>query len=216
MLKQSLAAMMLLGSLIATTNADIIEYPNAETSQLFFSDITESSVFEQLPLFGAPSINGTSLQFTNPQFTTTVADGDLNFVDGRFTVEVVAKDGQSITGFELTEFGTYFGAGSDLDIFVSGIGFASAENQIYQNDFDITWDAAGSGEWTGSFAIQFDNPVNSFSFVADNQLFVRAGANSTASITKDEIALTVNTIPEPGSTMLMLGVAIGTFVRRRR
>ncbi len=219
MSKQLVAALLLIAFVAAPVGADTISYPDSESSQFFFTNLTETSLNDTLPLFGDPIVNGNNLEFGEPGFLAFASGGPFEFIDGRLTVTVTSKDGDSITGFELLETGTYEGTGVDLDIFVSGIGFATADGEIYQDDFQFTRNTAGSGIWNGAINIEFDNPVDSFSFVVDNQLFVRGGSESAATVNKDNIRLTVNTttaIPEASTAVLIFGAAFaGGFIRRR-
>ena len=208
----SIAAGLIL-ALASTSSADIITYPDIENTILTFSNITESSL-DSLPLFGQPSLQDDSLVFDNPLFSILTSNNNLEFVDGRVTASVSSKGPQGITSFNLTETGTYEILGDGI-VSVSAIAFAVAEEEIYQGSFQFEESLAGSGTWTRSLDINFAAPVTTFSLVIDNQLFASANSDSTASIGKDNITITVNAIPEPSIAWLAMSTTLLALRRRR-
>ena len=207
----SIAAGLIL-VLASTSSADIITYPDIENPNLTFSNITESSL-DPLPLFGQPTLQNDTLVFANPLFDI-VTSNSLNFLDGRVTASVSSKSNQGITSFNLTESGTYEILG-DAIVSVSAIAFAVAEEEIYQGSFQFEESLAGYGKWTRSLDIVFAAPVTTFSLVVDNQLFASASSDSTASIGKDSVTITVNTIPEPSIAWFAMSTTLLALRRRR-
>ena len=200
---------------ISAAKADTINYGDLESFGMLYTNISESSLEDALPLFGTPSLIGDDLNFANPSFLANVADNTLDFIDGRLNTTVTAKHGQLISSFELSEFGSFQILGEDAEVFASAIGFVLADGILYQNVFQYSNVNEGSGNWAGSLVFEFPDPVSSFSLVVDNQLFARAGVGAFASIEKDGIRLTTGTVPEPTSTLLAIAM-IGTIAVRRR
>ena len=197
------------------SSGDTIVYGDLEGPGMFFTGVTETSVFDALPLYGAPSINGNKLSFTSPTFSAIAAAGSLDFVDGRMTANVTAKGDTKLSGITLEELGFIDNSGPDMEVFVSAIAFAVADGKIYQSTFTTSSEAPLKDKWENSLSIEFDAPVSSFSFVADNQLFARAGFSSSSSINKDNIQLTVHVVPEP-TAAVGIGLASLALMRRRR
>lgn len=197
------------------TKADTIHYGDLESIGMLYTNISESSANDALPLFGAPTLDGDALVFANPSFLAGASDNDLDFVDGRLNATVTAKNGRLISSFVLSEFGSFQILGDDAEVFASAIGFVSVNGILYHDNFQYANINAGSGKWSGSLVFDFPEPVSSFSLVVDNQLFARAGAGFFASIEKDGIRLTTATIPEPTVTLLGI-VLLGTMAGRRR
>ena len=198
-------------------NADTIVHGDFEGNDLFFKNVNESANEDIFPLFGAPTVQGNSLLFENPGFSASVGENSLDFIDGRLSVEISSKNNEEIYGFELSELGSFITSGDDMDVFVSGIAFAIAGNDIYDAYFQYWNNSETSGDWNGSLVVQFREPVTSFDFVMDNQLFARAGVGSTAAINKELIKLSIR-VPEPATAVFFFGTAAlaGICFSRRR
>ncbi len=201
---------------IPAAKADTINYGDLESFGMLYTNISESSLEDALPLFGTPSLIGDDLNFANPSFLADVADDTLDFIDGRLNTIVTAKHDQLISSFELSEFGSFQILGEDAEVFASAIGFVIADGNLYSETFQYSNTGEGNGNWTGSLVFEFPDPVSSFSFVVDNQLFARAGAGAFASINKDGIRLTTVTIPEPSWIVPVIASIGAITVRRRR
>ena len=186
---------------LPVAKADTIKYGDLESFAMLYTNISESSLQDALPLFGTPSLNGEDLIFANPSFLTEGADDTLEFVDGRLNATVTAKYGRLISSFELSESGSFQILGSNAQVFASAIGFVIADGTLYSNTFQYSNVNEGNGNWTGSLLFEFPDPVSSFSLVVDNQLFAHAGVGAFASIEKDGIRLTTVTVPEPTATL---------------
>ena len=209
------ALLGLLCCLCRGLDADTLVYGNFESNALYFNNVNETADEAIFPLFGAPTVDGNALVFSNTTFAATVGENSLDFIDGRLATSISAKSGKQIYGFELSESGSFINSGDDVDVFVSGVAFATAAGTVYNADFQQWDNASGQGDWSGSLTVKFAQPVDSFIFVVDNQLFARAGAGSTASIFKDEVRLSV-IVPEPSSTLLGPILAALIACRRRR
>lgn len=201
---------------MAECDADTIHYGNLESPGMSFQQISEISVFDELPLFNAPQVNGNTLIFANPTFVASAAAMQLDFVDGRMTFNVSSKNGVDITGIRLQETGSFFNVGTDLDSSVSAIAFAVADGKIYQSTFQQNRQNSADEKWEDELFIQFDAPVSSFSFVVDNQMFARAGLNSNSLVDKDDVRITVTTIPEPASPAILFTTFALAYVPGRR
>jgi hypothetical protein len=67
--------------------------------------VTESSVTDPLPLYGAPTLAGDSLDFNPIGFGSFASNGGLDITDGQLTFMVAAKPGQAINNIQFDEAG---------------------------------------------------------------------------------------------------------------
>ncbi len=199
----------------AVLSADIVNYGNVESPGMFFMDVTESSVFDALPLFGSPVANGNGIEFNNPTFEASTGANQIDFVDGRMNMTVVSKHGETLTGINLYESGAVINAGIDMQTAVNAIAFAIADGKVYQGTFSVVTQTPTNDKWDRGLSIRFDEPVSSFSLVMDNQLFAFSGEDSNAFINKDFVGLSVSVVPEPSACLGLVGLATLALRRRR-
>lgn len=201
--------------LVASVNGDTIDHGDLESPVLVFSNITEVTDVGSVSLYGSPGISGNTLAFDSLAFSASALAGEQEFVDGRIIFDVSAKGNKQFTGITLSEFGQMTSQGTDVDVSVSAVVFAIAGGTIYQGQFATASQVAVDGMWQNSVDIQFAQPVSSFSLVANNQLFSRAGAGSSAFVDKQNVSLAVTAVPEPSmATILALGSML--LLRRKR
>ena len=210
----------------ASVNADIIEYGDFEGDNVNFLMVTEISN-EVGPLYGAPTVQGDSLNFLLPPgFISQSEDGGVDFLDGRLTFMVEANEGFAINSISVTEFGAFFGIGEGSISLVNAIAFVEVDGQIFDGSFlfDSVADSdvdPTTGPWIDGLEIFFP-AAKKITFFLDNQLFTRAVEGGVAFIDKKDIVISVGTIPqngvipEPSSMLVLCGIAGLVTMRRRR
>ncbi|MES1213607.1 MAG: PEP-CTERM sorting domain-containing protein [Singulisphaera sp.] len=105
----SLLAAVVSGPALAAS----INYGNVAGTNIVYQQVTESSL-SALPLYGAPTVTGDSLQFTPQSFEAQSSTGAIDFVDGTLNTQIVANPNRGITTITLAEQGDYslFGTGA--------------------------------------------------------------------------------------------------------
>jgi hypothetical protein len=103
-------AMSLSGFGVAARAAIIIYAPPALIgAQVIYPSVSESSETSTLPLYGAPTVSGNSLVFSNLSFAASSINGSpsLDFVDGQINFTLQADPGSFLQMLTLSEFGDY-------------------------------------------------------------------------------------------------------------
>ena len=195
--------------------ADSVDYGDLQGQGLLFSQITEISSSDNLPLYGAPSVAGNSLIFNNPNFSVNADANGQEFVDGRIAFSVTSTNGRLLTGITLNESGVFQLNGSNSEASINAIAFAVGGGVTYPAEFENVSQSESVSRWQNSLTIEFDQPLTSFSFDADNQLFALAGIDSSSFVDKQNISLTVSSIPEPAATTGLLFCGL-LLLRRKR
>jgi hypothetical protein len=188
--------------------------------------------------YGLPQILGSDvLDFNKLQFSSSAGlSTPLQFVDGKLTFKVTAKDGKAIDGLTLTESGAYsfFSLGNDPTLqaiarvisvdnsaitpvdFVGHMSFTQPSPTTADQKV-ITPAANGDfGTWSGtvSFAnltaqmhLNPNQRITGVELTFDNQLITAAGATSLAFIDKKDIRVEVTPPSVPEpSSLILLGM----------
>ena len=199
---------------VSSAFADTLNYGDFTGSNVEFIDVTEISN-DPLPLFGVPKVIGDSLDFPTPGFISESTAGDIDFLDGRLRFDIVAAPGLLIDSISLSEFGAYFNFGDDSISIASAIAFVQVGTQLFDASFVFEETGTGSGPWMEDLVIDIPNS-RQVTFVMDNQLFTRADDAGVAFIDKKGLRITVQTIPEPATGLIGLGLLSGLVIGRRR
>jgi hypothetical protein len=105
------AAAVSLSGAALTSQAAIITYapPTIIGAQVTYPSVSESSNTNTLPLYGAPSVSGNNLIFSNLNFAAISTSGTppLDFVDGQINFTLRADPGTFLNSLTLSEFGDY-------------------------------------------------------------------------------------------------------------
>jgi hypothetical protein len=172
------AAILLHFAAAAGSNAASINYGSIDGDTVMYTDVTESSVTDPVPLFGMPSVSGDSIDFTPVDFAAAsqLHVPAVDQTDGHLVFGVMAHSGKTIKNINFDEGGglTVGGFGTDatfvdvsafgnLDIFqVDGIDitkltipieltFSFGDNAGFNDNG--TWRLASqgfvNGDWTG-------------------------------------------------------------------
>lgn len=98
-------------TVVSTANAAIITYapPTIAGTNVTYPQVSESSNSGTLPLYGAPTISGNELLFTNMNFVSTSVNASpaVSFVDGQVNFTLVANAGSTLQSVAISEFGDY-------------------------------------------------------------------------------------------------------------
>lgn len=243
---RSMAALALATMLASPALAAPINYGDFSGISVDYLQVTENSITDPVPLFGAPAVVGDSLVFTPLGFGATSTGGGIDVTDGLVTTVVMATGGAPIVEVKLHEFGDYtlFGAGTaatqtavatptfltilqvdNVDITPLNVN-ANAVMTPSGGTFNLVSDAGIGILWEGN--LSFDVPAilaaNSISgnatkaiLTLNNTLIAASQAGSTAFIQKKGVIISV-LVPEPSTVaMSVMGfVALVGYGIRRR
>lgn len=169
------AAVMLVSALVSISSslyAAPINYGSFMGDTVTYVDVTENSVTDPLPLFGAPTVSGDSIDFNPVGFAAYAENGSSDLTDGQLVFMIQAKPGYGIDNVRLSEAGitTLIGNGTDttrtdvsavgsLNIQeVNGVGISTIAIPIdlqFSPNADGQWQLVTDGQvdtqpWTGT------------------------------------------------------------------
>jgi hypothetical protein len=112
--KQRMLAFVVVSAVCVSLANAQINYGNFNADTVEYQQVTESSVTDPLPLFGAPSVFGDSLLFSPVNFGITTGGGSFDYMDGQLTTTIVALGLNRIEKIEFSERGdwTLLGTGT--------------------------------------------------------------------------------------------------------
>lgn len=189
-------SLMLALAPIANLFAASINYGNFTGATTIYTGVTESSATDPVPLFGAPTVSGDSLDFNPVGFNASSSNGSpADITDGQLTFFASAKPGLGLNGMDISERGdtTLAGFGTDatftsvslhgnLDIYeVGGVGINPIKIPIvftsvgpsggtYGLATDFGGGPGGTLAWNGSALIDLTaaNPLVAAGYAAQN------------------------------------------------
>jgi hypothetical protein len=129
---------ILLAALLAPARAAQINYGSHMGTNVTFVNVTEDSgADEPLPLFGAPTVTGNSMDFNPTGFDSSSTDADSDITDSNLVFMVTAKSGSRIESLTLTEAGdtTQSGNVPPGSMGTASAVFASGVLDIHEVDF---------------------------------------------------------------------------------
>ncbi|MEX0652523.1 MAG: PEP-CTERM sorting domain-containing protein [Phycisphaeraceae bacterium] len=209
-----------------------------EGASVWFNDVREDSATDTPPLYqevgesitvSSSTVGGTTVDRLNfspdadfAAFAPQAGGLSSDTTDGvlRFTLE--AKEGQTITGVELSEFGdwsiTVLVDGQGL-VTVGGALFAEeggnlAQTSIAASGLPGPTDSTSSGTWNGSAELDLSNFSGQTIDIVINNTLQAAADDATAFIAKKGFQVDVTSVPEPGTLLLMASGAL-LMLRRR-
>lgn len=230
----------------STAFAAPINHGNFSGADVDFLAVTENSVTDPTPLFGAPTIIGNTLTFNPTSFSASSSNGGApDLTDGLLTTLIMATGSSPILSVDLAESGHYSVGGVGLASAAVGtpvfltvlqvnnaniVPFTVSGNLVFSpsgGTFDLINDPGVNVPWNGVGSFDVAAAVASHGFSGgatkvrlslNNTLVAFSQGRAGASIEKDEVEITVNT-PEPGTLVLLAlgaGLALLSRVRRRR
>jgi PEP-CTERM motif-containing protein len=229
--------------IVAPASAALI-HPDVMGTTVTFKNIEESSpTGDTLPLYGAPSVSGNDLIFpTTGSFSASSTDGGpSDQSDGKLTLMIVAKPGNFIDSFRISENGL-----TNLNRPFGGDAFTQA-NTLYvanvveingvpvnppaisevltpqplngQYQLSVIGGNAYATGWSLDKVVPLPPGTTKVNISLNNNLFAATmGGGTRAFIDKKAFDIDVRThnIPEPAAfALVLLGVSIGAVVRRR-
>lgn len=125
---------------LASSLQAAIEYGDYVGNTVTYEGISEDSTTDAVPLFGAPTINGNSLNFAPVSFGShSSGAGGIDITDGSLTTMITAHSGHAIGEIVLHEAGDYtmIGlGGADTSAAVSSAVFVTVFGIEGAEDFD--------------------------------------------------------------------------------
>lgn len=99
---------------ICAATTDVYEYGDFTAQDVIFEGVTEASVTDPVPLYGAPSVSLDSLLFDLAGVGAFGTAGGFDFIDVQLQTTIVAKSHRAITQLEIRENGDFslFGSGT--------------------------------------------------------------------------------------------------------
>jgi len=224
--------------------AGSIAYSSYTGDNFEFNSVTESSLTDLPPLYGAPTVVGDTLLFSNPTFTSSMSEPGSDITDGKMDVTIEALTGRHISNLLFSESGsvtlsgtgtqaTYAAVSANAFIRVEAIdGIDVTGIQINRNlaftpsgsFWTLDNGAVADLAWQGSLNVDIDQALSDLGYnghatrihlTLDDVFNIGVEAPGiTVSVSKHDISVTP--VPEPAVlTILGLGLA-GAIIRRRR
>lgn len=214
-------------------------------SNVQYVDVTEDSVTDTPPLFGAPTIAGDTLDFSPVSFSSTSSGaGGVDQTDGTLSMMVSSLGGSVIPGIKVSTGGDFTltglggagtSAGDSLSVFVNiievdGAGINPVNlNSAVSNGWDLAANGPGpfvSGPWSGAVTFGDLNAV----LTANNVPYTNGVTKLT--VTLDNTLTTtseagtaslinkkdfqIEIVPEPSTAALAAGALTAAILLRRR
>jgi PEP-CTERM motif len=231
-------------ALIVSPASAALMHPDVMGATVTFKNIEESSpTGDPLPIYGQPSANGNQLVFpTTGSFAASSVDGGpSDQTDGKLTLMIVAKPGNFIDSFRISENGL-----TNLNRPFGGDAFTQA-NTLYvanvaeifgapvnppaisevlnpsplngQYQLSIIGGNSYSTGWSLDKVVPLPPGTTKVNISLNNNLFAATtGAGTRAFIDKKSFGIDVDThnVPEPATFALVIfGVLVGAVVRQR-
>ncbi len=188
-------------------------------------DVTETSVTDTPPLFGAPIVTGDSLTFSTGPFAAAQAGVGSDITAGQLSFVIQADPGLFIESISLDEIGDFLKLGGTAVVTAGGTLVATILDPLtggFVSD-PISFDQAfpligtGSGIWTGEATVDLSQYQATLVRIdLDNILVATVNKPADAAFI-DKKAMTVNVdfteVPEP-ATLALLGLGLATVLRR--
>ncbi|HEY3394300.1 MAG TPA: PEP-CTERM sorting domain-containing protein [Lacipirellulaceae bacterium] len=220
-----------------------INYGSHMGTHVTYVNVTEDSgADEPLPLFGAPTVTGNSIDFNPTGFDATSADVDSDITDSNLVFMVTAKSGSRISSITLNEAGdtTLAGNVTPGSMNTASAVFASGVLDIHEVDFQginhisvpfaLTFNPSGgtyflgtdggggpifNTQWSGSVTLDIDAILIANGFMIPPGPIDPEGGATKISIDMDNTLVAVS---EQGTTSTIGkkdfgGVTIRTNVR---
>lgn len=226
----ALILFLLIGLSSLTAVASPIFYPDPVTppGATKYTYISENSVTDPPPLFGAPIQIGSTLSFAPTTFASYSGPNSSDLTSGTLKFDASAPLGEHFTTLLLNEVGDFAVTGlGNSQAYVSGLITVRDldSGQVLFNSLAVSPPSpflhppSNDGPFQASTNLVFpDTDIRNIEVVFNNTLATSADPLSAALVQKKSIDITITDAglaPEP-VTMLLLGLgAIGVVARRR-
>lgn len=229
----------------AAAFASIVNYGDYAGSSLTYTQVSEASITDPVPLFGAPTISGDTLDFDPLAFGATSTGATApDITDGQLNFGIDAMDGYSIPSVTISEQGdfTLEGQGTQLTLVavatpvileVNAVDGMSIDTLTFNGFmsfappagiYDVVTYPGIAMPWSGSLTFDVDQ------LLADKGIDFTLGAtsidialdNTLVAISELESTATIlkkdiKITPEPSTIgLVLLGLVAAAHARRRR
>lgn len=226
------------------SEAATINYPDqGPVSGFTFTQISESSVTDPVPLYGAPLAFAVGLDFNPSAFGSSSTNGGADITDGQLNytingptlgfnvyeagdfslVGVGTNATQALAGLIIRATVTEIGGVAVAPIVLTPVNASVAFNLVANLGLVQPWSLAGTMNVAGQLASRGYGPddiATRINVAIDNQLVTISEPGTVAFIAKKVFNTDINTeipIPEPTSLLILSGAgAIGFLAIRRR
>jgi hypothetical protein len=202
-----------------------------------FNDVQESSVTDPLPLYGAPDLFVTGLDFDPTSFAATGNGGSQDITDAQLNITLEAAPSVGITSISLFEAGDYTlaGTGTTATQVLAGAILRAIVTQVDGVDvapidllpvnasvgFNLAANPGVVQPWSLGLSLDVASQLGAgqnatrIELVIDDQLLAFTESSSIAFIAKKDFRIDVTTamVPEPAALLLLL--VAGTAWRAR-
>lgn len=220
-------------------------YSDIPPGTVTYSNVTESSSTDPVPLYNAPSINGDLLDFDPTSFgASTAGVAGFDITDGQLNFTVTAEQGQSIGSLIISEAGDYMFTGisptagtlvvaslaATVSILeVDGVTLALPIDifvpETFFNDYATVGNAPAPGlrQWSllttvdiaGALNLPYQLGATKIEVVVDNQLTASTTADNTAFIAKKDFRVNVGPVIPEPTSLALLAMGAAVLTRRR-
>ena len=198
--------------------ADIVTYSDLDGDFVLFQNLTETSTVEG-PVYGQPTISGDTIRAPGTGFLSQSVAGDLDLVDGRLQLSIIADEGFQFDQITVTELGSFFGAGESALSIVNSFASVQSGGESFSGGVTLVQEGVGQGGWFGEYTISFPE-TDEVTLTLNNQLLTSAGLDAASFIEGSSFSISVNafaaSVPEPGTATLSMIVLAYVCLRRRR
>lgn len=243
-MKSGVAVLVLFAAV--SIQAASINYGDFVGSTVTYQQVTESSLTDPVPLYGAPTVAGNSLDFNPVGFGATSNGGGVDLTDGQLVMDIQAHAGQNITQINFNELGTFdlIGSGTSnsyvqVSAFfvieikeVNGVGITPVQDEFWMTfspDADGKYELpsnSGSGQaWSGSISIDINDMLITNGLAAnatkvsvnlDNKLVAQSESGSFTYIDKKDFDGFSITVIPEPSSIFLMGFGVFGLVVLKR
>jgi len=198
-----------------------------------FQNVTESSITDGLPLFGAPTVAGDGLAFTPSAGFQSSAAGGADTTSATLSITLQAAPGQFLQNIVIAESGSFAFA---TDALTAGTGQVSISGLLTVTDLSngtgvrtavLLVNASGAlsypgvpnavdGTWTASASIDLSGLGITRARVQLNNNLQSLSSNAAVSATVRKDLVTITNTPEPGTAALLAAGLAGLGLAGRR
>jgi len=191
------------------------DFSDIPPGAITYTDVTESSGTDPVPLYGAPEVTVNLMDFDPVTFVATSTGGPIDITDGQLNFGVELESGAGLTSLVLTEGGDFRFAGTggagttvsagalmrveilEIDnvplttpiIVTASDGFVTDMATEGATPVPISWDLVAFADFGPVLPIDFELGVTKAEVVINNQLLTNSEEDSLAFIAKKDFKI---------------------------